>query len=311
MTQTRRLHAVADPLEAARVAIAREPEREPKLAELARLAGLSPGHLQRRFRARFGVSPKDYARALRVQRLKAELRQGSDVTEAIYAAGFGSASRVYEHAAQLIGMTPGSYQRGARGIAIRYTIVERALGKLLVAVTDRGLCAVMPGDDEAALARALATEFPHAECLRVDDGADEWIDAALARVDAQLDGARDATGPIPADVQATAFQWQVWQALTRIPRGETRSYAAIARAIGRPTATRAVARACASNKLAFVVPCHRVVREDGSLGGYRWGLPRKRAALARERAATTTAAPPAMAPSKRHKPALQSAASAR
>jgi AraC family transcriptional regulator, regulatory protein of adaptative response / methylated-DNA-[protein]-cysteine methyltransferase len=274
-----------DALARIRARIEQSADAPPSLGELARELGTSPSQLTRRFRARFGLTPKELAQNLRRDLLKRALRGGAAVTEAIYAAGFGSSSRVYEAADRMIGMTPGEYRDGAHGVEIRWTTLATPLGTVLVAVTARGLCAVTLGDDDAMLEAELAREFPRATRTRVDEGADEFLADIVARVARDLGMGGDAANdePLPADLRATAFQWQVWQALTRIPRGETRSYAEVARAIGRPTAVRAVARACASNRLALVVPCHRVVRDDGTPGGYRWGVPRKQALLALEK----------------------------
>ena len=273
----------ADPLEQVRLLL-EQAEEAPRLAQLAAAVHLSAAHLQRSFRRRYGVSPAEYHRARRLARLKHALRDGDTVTAATYTAGFGSASRVYEHSDRLLGMTPASYRTGGAGAAIRYTTTTTPLGRLLVATTERGLCAVSLGDDDDELMRRLAAEFPRATRERVDAGRAEWLDAAIARVSAMLgwNDARAADLP-PLDVAATAFQWRVWDALTRIPVGETRSYGELAAALGHPGAARAVGRACGSNRLAFLVPCHRVVREDGSPGGWRWGVERKRELLARER----------------------------
>ena len=276
-----------DPLDHARDLLDRS-ERSPTLDALARQVGLSPAWLQRSFRKRFGVSPAEYARARRFGELKQALRSGSDVTDAVYAAGFGSGSRVYEHSDRLLGMPPARYRDGGAGIAIRYTTVASPLGRVLVAATARGLCAVTLGDDDAELVDALRGEFPSASLTRVDAGRDEWLAAVVARVARQFNGRTGgaATQALPPlDITATAFQWRVWQALTRIPAGETRSYAEIARAIGEPHAARAVGRACGANKLALIVPCHRVVRADGAPGGWRWGAVRKQTLLERERCA--------------------------
>lgn len=281
-----------DPLEQARQRIARDPAAAPPLGELARAARLSPSQFTRRFRARYGLSPADYARSLRIDDFKRNLRQGSEVTDAIYAAGFGSPSRVYEDTARLIGMTPGTYRRGGEGLAIRYTVLDTPIGRVLVAATERGVCAIMPGTDDAGLEAALAAEFPRAERTRVDEGADGWLAEVVGRIAAQFADGRPAAHALPADLRATAFQWQVWNALTRIPAGQTRSYAEVAREIGRPTAARAVARACASNRLALIVPCHRVIRDDGSMGGYRWGLQAKDALLRFEREQSSRSKPP-------------------
>ena len=263
-------------------------EHAPTLDALAREVGLSPAWLQRSFRKRFGVSPAEYARARRFDELKQALRQGSDVTDAVYAAGFGSGSRVYEHSDRLLGMPPARYRNGGAGIAIRYTTVASPLGRVLIAATARGLCAVTLGDDDHALLGALRREFPQAELARVDAGRDEWLAAVVARVARQFNGGTGAAAAPalpPLDITATAFQWRVWEALTRIPAGESRSYAEIARAVGEPHAARAVGRACGANKLALIVPCHRVVRADGTPGGWRWGAARKQTLLERERRA--------------------------
>lgn len=274
-----------DPIERAHALISAHDEA-PNLQALAQEVGLSPGHLQRRFRARYGMSPAEFAASRRLARLKTALRDSPSVTDAVYAAGFGSGSRVYEKSDTLLGMTPADYRRGGAGATLRYTTLATPLGELLVAATERGICAILLGNDEAELVAELQREFPAAASERVDAGRDEWLARVIAEVHTNLgwsdsDDATDTPLP-PFDLRATAFQWRVWQALTRIPRGETRSYSEIAEAIGSPRAVRAVARACASNRLAVVVPCHRVVREDGSFGGYRWGLARKRRLIARE-----------------------------
>jgi len=275
----------ADPVDHARAAIEAAPDDPPTLAELARDCGLSASRLTRAFRERHGLTPREYAHSLKLRAFKQALREGEEVTAAVYQAGFGSPSRVYENTARHLGMTPGAYRRGGEGVAIRYTVVDTPVGRLLVATTTHGLCAVTLGRDARTLVDALRAEFPKASLERVDEGADEWIAGVVARVTAML-GMEPAHGeppPLPADLAATAFQWRVWQELMRIPRGQTRSYSEVARAIGRPRAVRAVARACASNRLALVVPCHRVVREDGSLGGYRWGIEAKQRLLEMER----------------------------
>src|SRR6185369_15491012 len=272
-----------DPLDRALTLIADAADAPPRLNELAQSVGLSPSHLQRAFRKRFGVSPAEYAQARKLKQLKSALREAPRVTDAIYDAGYGSGSRVYEKTGQLLGMTPADYRRGGTGIAIRYTTLRVAVGTLLVAASERGICAVALGDNESKLVADLRTEFPRAAIERVDAGRDEWLAAMIERVSAQI-GIDQPSGDVtvPVDIRATAFQWRVWQALQRIPRGETRSYTQIAAEIGAPRAVRAVASACARNRLAVVVPCHRVIRADGSLGGYRWGMARKRALLDRE-----------------------------
>ncbi len=248
------------------------------LEDLGVEAGLSPHHLLRVFQRALGVSPREYADQLRMTSVKASLREGHDVTRALYDAGYGSSSRLYERAPARLGMTPATYRRGGQGMEIGYTIVDSPMGRLLVAATDRGVSAVSMGDADAPLEAALATEYPNARLHRDQNGLSRWVRQILAH----LQGHRPELD-LPADVQATAFQARVWEALRRIPRGSTQTYSQVARSIGRPTATRAVARACATNPVSLVVPCHRVVREDGGLGGYRWGLERKRALLARER----------------------------
>lgn len=250
-----------------------------RLTELAEVAGVSPAHLQRTFTRALGVSPKAYHEARRAERLRAQLKGGTTVSRAIFDAGYGSGSRVYERAAGTLGMTPGRYRRGGAGVAVHFSITGTPFGRLLVATTPRGVCSVELGDDDGALEERLRTELPNATVARGDATHRDWV----GHIVASLRGERSSTD-IPLDVQGTAFQWQVWRALQRIPRGQTRSYSDVAREIGRPNANRAVARACASNRAALVIPCHRVVREDGSLGGYRWGLERKAKLLEAEQA---------------------------
>jgi AraC family transcriptional regulator of adaptative response/methylated-DNA-[protein]-cysteine methyltransferase len=247
------------------------------LGRLAREAGVSPAHLQRTFTRVVGLSPKQYQEQQRVGALKSALREGRTVSSATYEAGFASGRRVYETAGNALGMTPGTYRRRGTGVTIHYTAVPTSLGLLLVAVTERGVCSVSLGDDEGTLVEVLRAEFPAAELTRSTDARDRLVDAVVAHVEG-----RAGTDDLPLDVRATAFQWQVWRALQRIPEGATRSYQAVAEELGRPTAARAVARACASNRVAVLIPCHRVVRGDGALGGYRWGIARKAALLARE-----------------------------
>jgi AraC family transcriptional regulator of adaptative response/methylated-DNA-[protein]-cysteine methyltransferase len=256
------------------------------LDELAREAGLSPHHLQRTFKATLGVSPRQYAAALRADRLKDELRRGSSVSRATFEAGYGASSRAYEAADAHLGMTPAEYRRGGRGTRIRFATRDTELGRLLVAATDRGVCSVTLGDDDAALERDLAGEFPNADIQRAglgtSGGADADLRSWLDAVAAHIAGRGDLD--VPTDASGTPFQQRVWSALRQIPRGETRSYTDVAVAVGAPRAVRAVASACARNRIALVVPCHRVLRGDGGLGGYRWGVERKRALLERERA---------------------------
>ena len=247
------------------------------LERLAREASVSPAHLQRTFTRIVGLSPRQYQEQRRVGVLKSALREGRTVSHATYQAGFASGRRVYEAAADALGMTPGAYRRRGTGQTIHYTAVATSLGLLLVAVTERGVCSVSLGDDERALVENLRAEYPAAELSRTTDADDRLVDSVVAHVEGRAE-----VGELPLDVRATAFQWQVWRALQRIPEGATRSYQAVAEELGRPTAARAVARACASNRVAVLIPCHRVVRGDGALGGYRWGIARKAALLARE-----------------------------
>jgi AraC family transcriptional regulator, regulatory protein of adaptative response / methylated-DNA-[protein]-cysteine methyltransferase len=259
-------------------AIAARPGRRLSLARLAGALEASPHHLLRSFKAAIGITPREYAEACRVGCLKRELRNGQDVTSAIYGAGYGSSSRVYEAARATLGMTPGAYARGGTGEAVEFAIVASPLGRLLVAATGKGVCAVALGDSDARLEAALRAEYPRATVTSGPARFQAWIGAIVAALEP---GAPDVR--LPLDVRATAFQRLVWRELQRIPRGTTRSYQEIARRIGRPGAARAVARACATNPVALVVPCHRVVREDGRPGGYRWGASRKRKLLDAER----------------------------
>jgi AraC family transcriptional regulator, regulatory protein of adaptative response / methylated-DNA-[protein]-cysteine methyltransferase len=249
------------------------------LAALARHVGGNPHHLLRTFKQVLGISPREYADACRVGALKAGLRNGHGVAAATYEAGYGSGSRVYERAPSTLGMTPAAYARGGAGSVVRYAIVGCALGKLLVAATSRGVCSVKLGASDRALEDELHAEYPAAR----RDPADRQLASLVERLLASLEpGVPDPR--LPLDIRATAFQRRVWRELQRIPRGSTRSYAEVARRIGQPAAARAVARACATNPVAIVVPCHRVVREDGALGGYHWGVARKRALLDGEKA---------------------------
>lgn len=258
-------------------AIQRAGEAVPSLVELSRAVGVSPFHLQRTFKRVMGVTPRQFAVARRAEQLKSHLRDGADVTRALYDAGFGSSSRLYESAPELLGMTPGAYRDGGRGMTIGFTCASTSLGRMLIAATERGISSVIFGNDDAALERGLLQEYPAADIARDDAGMRDWVAAVTQLVEGQAPH-RD----LPTDVRASAFRMRVWQALREIPRGETRSYGEIARSIGQPTATRAVAQACKMNPTAVVVPCHRVVQGDGSLGGYRYGLDRKQALLKAE-----------------------------
>ena len=228
-----------------------------------------------------GVSPKEYQGAIRVGRFREHLRTGATVSRATYAAGYGSSSRIYEKGSAMLGMTPSAFRRGGHDMLVRYTIVDSPIGAVLVAFTERGVCAVSLRDDGRALESELRADFPRATIERADDVDHAWVRAVVARVSS----ASTRSAAVPRDVVGTAFQWQVWKELQRIPAGEPRSYRDVAVAIGRPTAARAVARACATNPVAVVIPCHRVVRGTGALGGYRWGLERKARILEREKAA--------------------------
>ena len=238
-----------------------------------------PHRLARAFKRVLGITPKQYADARRVARFKQELKRRKHVSPALYEAGYSSSSRVYERTHEQLGMTPGTYARGGAGISIAYVTVATSLGRLLVAATERGVCRVMLGDNGETLQADLLSEFPTARVVQDKSGKlAGWVGAILAYLDA-----REPHLDLPLDIRATAFQRRVWRELQKIPFGKTRSYAEVARRIGQPQATRAVARACATNPAALVIPCHRVIREDGDLGGYRWGLERKKALLERER----------------------------
>jgi AraC family transcriptional regulator of adaptative response/methylated-DNA-[protein]-cysteine methyltransferase len=259
--------------------IEEQAETPPSLAALATELRISPFHLQRTFKRVLGISPREFADACRIAQFKAGVRSGESVAAAMYGAGYGSSSRLYERAPAQLGMTPGEYRSGGRGMKLGYTIVASPLGRLLVAATERGVSAVCIGDSDAKLTAALREEYPAAEIVSGSEHLAQWtrdivrhLQGALPHLD------------LPVDIRATAFQWRVWQELRRIPRGATRSYGEVARRIGRPRAVRAVARACATNPVAIVIPCHRVVRADREPGGYRWGAQRKRELLARERA---------------------------
>jgi AraC family transcriptional regulator of adaptative response/methylated-DNA-[protein]-cysteine methyltransferase len=245
-------------------------------------SGVSPYHLQRKFKELLGLTPAEYVRARKSELLKGELKRGETVSRATYGAGYGSSSRVYGDAAKTLGMTPATYRRGGAGAHIEYVTAKTLLGTLLVAATDRGVCAVTLGDDEKSLEAALEREYPAATRTRVaapSSALGMWV----AEIVEAVDGDRKRLD-IPFDIQASAFQWKVWRELQKIPFGETRSYSEIADAIGSPKAVRAVANACANNRAAVVIPCHRVIRQSGSLGGYRWGLERKQQLLEKERA---------------------------
>ena len=249
------------------------------LQELGARFHISPYHLQRLFKSATGVSPRQYAANLRMDDFKARVRDGDGITDAIFSAGYGSSSRLYERSDEQLGMTPSAYKKRGQGMTIFFSVVPCALGQLLVGVTDRGICKLSLGDDPAELISDLDAEFARAERVRDDEGVGYWVEKIIA----YLEGWQPHLD-LPLDLRATAFQLKVWQQLQAIPVGETRSYSEIAEAIGQPSASRAVANACAANPVALVIPCHRIIRMDKSLGGYRWGIERKRALLDRERA---------------------------
>ena len=278
-THKRQTPSALSQVQAACDIIQRNPERRHTLTALAGRVGASPFHFQRTFTRLVGISPHAFAEACRLGELKSALRKGTRVTPALYDAGYGSSSRVYERAGRAFGMTPATYRKGGLGASIDFSTEESSLGRLLVAATSRGVCRVMIGDEDRALEAELRREYPHAEIKRNDKLLNKPVRALLAYLRGRV-----PHPDLPLDVRATAFQWRVWRQLRAIPYGETRTYQEVANEIGRPTATRAVARACATNPVALLVPCHRVIRTDGSLGGYRWGLERKAALLAAERA---------------------------
>jgi AraC family transcriptional regulator of adaptative response/methylated-DNA-[protein]-cysteine methyltransferase len=251
-------------------------EEPPTLDELANAAGMSRFHFHRVFKAQTGVTPKAYADAHRAGRVRDELAEGASVTESIYAAGFNSSGRFYASSSERLGMTPSQFRSGGEGASMRFAVGECSLGSILVAASDKGIVAIQFGDDPNVLLRDLQERFPKARLV----GGDKEFERIVAVVVGAVERPVDAE--LPLDVRGTAFQQRVWQALREIPRGSTASYADIAARIGQPKAVRAVARACASNEIAVAIPCHRVVRTDGSLSGYRWGVERKRALLERE-----------------------------
>ena len=253
-------------------------EGAPSLTELGEKLHVSPHHLQRTFKSITGITPRQYAAAHRLRQFKSRIKEGEDVAGAMYDAGYGSSSRLYEKASAQMGMTPATYRRRGKGMNISYTIVESHLGRLLVAGTRSGVCSVQFGAEDKALETALAAEYPAASISLDESGLSHWVEELLCH----LNGSQPDLA-LPLDLQATAFQTRVWEELRRIPYGATRSYAKVAEAIGQPTATRAVARACAANPVALVTPCHRVVRAGGQPGGYRWGIERKEKLLEMER----------------------------
>ncbi len=248
------------------------------LAALSKFSGFSPFHLQRTFKSAMGVSPREYASAQRSARLKTELGQGRPVTAALYEAGYSSSSRLYERSGEELGMTPAAYRKGGKGEQIDFSVADSPLGRMLMAATEKGICSITFGDSDEALEEALRSEFPAAECRRNAEPLSAAVTAMLAHLKGESRGIA-----LPLDIRATAFQRIVWKALQAIPYGTTASYAEIAESIGKPDAVRAVASACAKNRIAVAIPCHRAVHKDGSVSGYRWGVDRKKKLLEREK----------------------------
>lgn len=248
------------------------------LSAIGNKVGLSPFYLQRLFKRFLGITPQQYQQTRKTRDFKAALRRGTRVTDAIYEAGYGSSSRLYENAPARLGMTPSAYQRRGEGTSIRFTIMSTALGKLLVALTDKGVCSIQFGEQEDRLEKELRSHFTDADVTRDDRG----LEQVTSKIEQYLQGS-NVRLDFPLNVQATAFQGRVWEALREIPYGETRSYSQIAEKVGNKKAVRAVARACASNPVSLAIPCHRVVQKNGSLAGYRWGIHRKASLLATEK----------------------------
>jgi AraC family transcriptional regulator of adaptative response/methylated-DNA-[protein]-cysteine methyltransferase len=253
----------------------------PDLDQIAAAVGMSRSHFQRSFKALVGLTPRAYAASSREERVRALLRRGASVTEAMYASGFNSNGRFYADATGALGMTPRRFRAGGEGTTVRFAVGQSSLGAILVAASDVGICAILLGDDPDTLVRDLEDRFPHAKLVGADRAFDDWVARVVGFVEAPRIGL-----DLPLDVRGTAFQRRVWQALRNVPVGSTVSYAELARRIDRPNAARAVAAACAANPIAVAIPCHRVVRNDGALSGYRWGVARKRTLLAREAAGT-------------------------
>ncbi len=250
-----------------------------RLGQLASQVHSSTAQLRRAFRRTTGLSPKEFEQAFRLARFKKMLRDGATVTDALYACGYGSSSRLYEKTDSHLGMTPASYRKGGEGMQIEYTVANTSLGKVLVAGTERGVSAVYLGEDEKKLVNELRREYAKAEILRAAEGNQAWLKEIVRRVEGNAPSV-----DLPLEVHATAFQRRVWQELQKIPRGATRTYTQVAKSLGKPRSVRAVARACATNPVSIVVPCHRVIRADGALAGYRWGLSRKQKLLEKEAA---------------------------
>lgn len=247
------------------------------LERLSQIFQLSPFHLQRRFKGVLGITPREYAESCRMRQLKRNLQAGDNVTRAMYDAGYGSSSRLYEKTSSQLGMTPDKYRRGAIATSIRYACTDSPLGRMLIAATDKGVCSIQFAGSDEELLEGLKREFPFASRKPDQGGLKIWARTLLSKM-----GGRDPKATLPLDIRATAFQRLVWTYLQSIPFGDTQSYGEVAKGIGRPTASRAVARACATNPVAVAIPCHRVVREDGNISGYRWGVERKKALLEAE-----------------------------
>ena len=257
--------------------LASSDEENVRLESIATQMNASPEKLRRAFRTTTGLSPREFSEAARMNRFKKSLRQGQSITEALYGCGFGSPSRIYEKTNSQLGMTPAAYQKGAPGMHIEYSITKSSLGHVLVAATERGISAIYLGENDKQLVSELRAEYPKAELRANSNGHATWVGEVLKRIDGSTPSL-----DLPLDVQATAFQRRVWQELQKIPLGSTRTYTQVARALGKPNSVRAVARACATNPVSIVVPCHRVIRSNGQLAGYRWGLKRKEELLQRE-----------------------------
>ncbi len=247
------------------------------LSRLGKVFRQSPFHLQRRFKAALGITPREYGDSCRLRLLKRNLQAGDNVTRAMYDAGYGSSSRLYEKTASQLGMTPDKYRRGAIAATVRYAMADSPLGRMLVAATDKGVCAIQFARSDGELIEGLKREFPFAVRKPDQSGLQAWVETLLSTMSGE-----ESNAALPLDIRATAFQRRVWTYLQSIPFGATRSYGQVAKAIGQPSASRAVARACATNPVAVAIPCHRVVREDGSISGYRWGVERKKALLEME-----------------------------
>jgi len=260
--------------------LAESSEEGVRLGVLARTLGTTQATLRRAFLQVTGLKPRELAEALRIKRFKAMLREGKSIADALYETGYGSSSRVYERSNAQLGMTPATYRKGGQGMKIGYTIAKSPVGKVLVGATERGVSAVYLGDAESTMIAELREEYPRAEIAPAADSFQRWVREIVQRTEG-----KEPRLELPLDLQATAFQRRVWKELQQIPHGRTRTYSQVARSLGKPKAVRAVARACATNPVSIVVPCHRVIREDGALAGYRWGLSRKEQLLAQERAA--------------------------